>query len=248
MKKYKKHILIVCLLLLLGILFLAVGTSAQSSRWKTPEPSAVSRPSASSGAGRNTGRTLEADAGSLHIGPIGSFAGIAHPGSPESDDSASNTDEGTDAGDGSGNTGISAGESGSFTPIVTGTITGSSGRGQETGSTVSSSPSSGTSSEAPVPAKPDPGSSSSQTPSSSGSSSSESSGSTENSGSGGIPSHHHHHHRTVAVTGVTLDKTSAYLEKPGGTVTLKATAAPEDTTQSKSVTWSSSDSTIAAVD
>ena len=247
MKKYKKHILIVCLLLLLGILFLVVGTSAQSSHWKTPEPSAILRPSASSGAGRNTGRTLEADAGSLHIGPIGSFAGIAHPGSSKFDDSVSNTGEGTDAGDNSGNAGIPAGGNGSFTPIVTGTITGSSGRGQETGGAVSSSPSSGTSSEAPVPAKPDPGSSSSQAPSSSGSSSAVSSGGTENSGSGGSPSHHHHH-RTVAITGVSLSQSSAYLEKPGNTVTLKATAAPENTTQSKYVTWSSSDNTIAAVD
>jgi uncharacterized protein YjdB len=261
MKKFKKHIFILILLLLIGVLCLSIGTSAESIPWLPlfgSSSSTHSLSSAAESAGTKSGdsfkvselNTADVDTRILHIAPINTSSGIAHVSNTADNNASSVPDsgEGVDAGDGSGNTGISAGESGSFTPIVTGTITGSSGRGQETGSTVSSSPSSGTSSEAPVPAKPDPGSSSSQTPSSSGSSSSESSGSTENSGSGGIPSHHHHHHRTVAVTGVTLDKTSAYLEKPGGTVTLKATAAPEDTTQSKSVTWSSSDSTIAAVD
>ena len=261
MKKFKKHIFILILLLLIGVLCLSIGTSAESIPWLPlfgSSSSTHSLSSAAESAGTKSGdsfkvselNTADVDTRILHIAPINTSSGIAHVSNTADNNASSVPDsgEGVDAGDGSGNTGISAGESGSFTPIVTGTITGSSGRGQETGSTVSSSPSSGTSSEAPVPAKPDPGSSSSQTPSSSGSSSSESSGSTENSGSGGIPSHHHHHHRTVAVTGVTLDKTSAYLEKPGDTVTLKATAAPEDTTQSKSVTWSSSDSTIAAVD
>ena len=50
----------------------------------------------------------------------------------------------------------------------------------------------------------------------------------------------------VAVTGVTLDKTSAEITV-GGTVTLKATVAPDNAAK-KDVEWSSSDSTIASVD
>jgi uncharacterized protein YjdB len=258
MKKFKKHIFILILLLLIGVLCLSIGTSAESIPWLPLFGSSSSThnlSSATESAGTKSGdsfkaselNTADVDTRILHIAPINTSSGIAHASNTAdgNTNSVSNTDDGTDAGDGSGTAGIPASKSGSFTPVVTGTITGSSGHEQETDESVSSS---GTSSEAPVPAKPDPGSSSGQAPSSSGSSSSASSGSTENSGSGGSPSHHHHHHRTVAITEVTLDKASAYLAKPGDTVTLKAAAAPENTTQSKSVTWSSSDNTIAAVD
>ncbi|MBR4748123.1 MAG: Ig-like domain-containing protein [Abditibacteriota bacterium] len=51
---------------------------------------------------------------------------------------------------------------------------------------------------------------------------------------------------TVAVTGVTLNKTSAKVET-GKTVTLTATIAPEDATN-KNVTWQSYDTSIATVD
>ncbi len=53
---------------------------------------------------------------------------------------------------------------------------------------------------------------------------------------------------TVAVTGVTLDKTSATLidDVRGGVLTLNATVAPADATD-KAVTWTSSDPTVAAV-
>lgn len=50
---------------------------------------------------------------------------------------------------------------------------------------------------------------------------------------------------TVAVTGVTLDKTTAELVV-GGTVTLTATVAPTTATD-KTVTWASSDATVASV-
>ena len=50
---------------------------------------------------------------------------------------------------------------------------------------------------------------------------------------------------TVAVTGVTLDKTSASL-KVDETVTLTATVSPSDATE-KTVTWSSSNSAVATV-
>ena len=49
----------------------------------------------------------------------------------------------------------------------------------------------------------------------------------------------------VAVTGVTLDKTTAELVV-GGTVTLTATVAPTTATD-KTVTWASSDATVASV-
>ena len=49
----------------------------------------------------------------------------------------------------------------------------------------------------------------------------------------------------VAVTGVTLDKTEAALNI-GETVTLAATVAPDDATD-KTVTWTSSDETVATV-
>jgi uncharacterized protein YjdB len=51
---------------------------------------------------------------------------------------------------------------------------------------------------------------------------------------------------TVAVTGVTLDKTTAEVEV-GKTVTLTATVAPENATN-KNVTWESSDETVATVE
>ena len=51
---------------------------------------------------------------------------------------------------------------------------------------------------------------------------------------------------TVAVTGVTLDKTTADVEV-GKTVTLTATVAPENATN-KNVTWASDDETIATVE
>ncbi len=50
----------------------------------------------------------------------------------------------------------------------------------------------------------------------------------------------------VAVTSVTLDKTEASV-KAGETVTLTATVAPENATN-KTVTWASTDTTIATVD
>ncbi len=50
---------------------------------------------------------------------------------------------------------------------------------------------------------------------------------------------------SVAVTGVTLNKTSAKVEK-GKTITLTATVAPEDATN-QAVTWSSYDTSIATV-
>lgn len=50
----------------------------------------------------------------------------------------------------------------------------------------------------------------------------------------------------VAVTGVTLDKTSASLTV-GGTETLTATVNPDDATD-KTVTWKSSDESVATVD
>ncbi len=51
--------------------------------------------------------------------------------------------------------------------------------------------------------------------------------------------------QAIAVTGVSLDKTSATI-KIGSSTTLKATVTPADATN-KEVTWSSSDATIAAV-
>ena len=51
----------------------------------------------------------------------------------------------------------------------------------------------------------------------------------------------------VAVTGVTLDKTSLELAAGGDTTTLTATVAPTDATD-KTVTWSSSDDNVATVD
>lgn len=50
----------------------------------------------------------------------------------------------------------------------------------------------------------------------------------------------------VAVTGVTLDKTTAELTVGEGTVTLAATVAPADAAN-KTVTWTSSDETVATV-
>ncbi len=50
----------------------------------------------------------------------------------------------------------------------------------------------------------------------------------------------------VVPTGITLEKTALSMEK-GGTVTLKATVTPENA-EDKTVTWSSSDETIAKVD
>lgn len=51
--------------------------------------------------------------------------------------------------------------------------------------------------------------------------------------------------QAIAVTGVSLDKTSATI-KIGSSTTLKATVTPDNATN-KEVTWSSSDATIAAV-
>ena len=51
---------------------------------------------------------------------------------------------------------------------------------------------------------------------------------------------------TVAVTGVTLDKTTANMTVGGGTLTLTATVSPSDATN-KGVTWSSDHSEIAEV-
>ena len=51
---------------------------------------------------------------------------------------------------------------------------------------------------------------------------------------------------TVAVTGITLDKTSAEMTVGGETLTLTATVAPDDAAD-KTVTWTSSDETVATV-
>ena len=52
--------------------------------------------------------------------------------------------------------------------------------------------------------------------------------------------------KTVAVTGISLDKTQAGMEV-GDTLTLQATVTPANATD-KTVTWSSSDASVAAVD
>ena len=51
---------------------------------------------------------------------------------------------------------------------------------------------------------------------------------------------------TVAVTGVTLDQNEAQMTVGGETLTLTATVAPDDATD-KTVTWTSSDPTVATV-
>lgn len=53
--------------------------------------------------------------------------------------------------------------------------------------------------------------------------------------------------KTIAITSVTLNKTTATVEE-GETLQLTATVNPETTTEDKTVTWSSSDDTIATVD
>ncbi|MCM1055919.1 MAG: Ig-like domain-containing protein [Bacteroides sp.] len=53
--------------------------------------------------------------------------------------------------------------------------------------------------------------------------------------------------KTIAITEVVLDKTTASVEE-GETVQLTATVKPEDTTEDKTVTWESSDGTVATVD
>lgn len=52
--------------------------------------------------------------------------------------------------------------------------------------------------------------------------------------------------KVIAITGVTLDKETASVEE-GKTVTLTPTVAPADTTEDKTVTWKSSDETVATV-
>ena len=52
--------------------------------------------------------------------------------------------------------------------------------------------------------------------------------------------------KVIAITGVTLDKTTATVEE-GKTVTLTAIVVPADTTEDKTVTWKSSDETVATV-
>jgi hypothetical protein len=51
---------------------------------------------------------------------------------------------------------------------------------------------------------------------------------------------------TVAVTGITLDKTEASMIVGGETLTLTATVAPDDATD-KTVTWTTSDASVATV-
>lgn len=53
--------------------------------------------------------------------------------------------------------------------------------------------------------------------------------------------------KTIAITGITLDKETAELTE-GETVDLVATVVPDDTTEDKTVTWSSSDETVATVE
>ena len=59
-----------------------------------------------------------------------------------------------------------------------------------------------------------------------------------------VPSTHHH---TVSITEVTLDKADLDLIK-GDSATLTATIVPTNTTQDKTITWSSSDPAVATVD
>lgn len=53
--------------------------------------------------------------------------------------------------------------------------------------------------------------------------------------------------KTIAITSVTLDKTEATVEE-GADVQLTATVNPSDTTEDKTVAWTSSDETVATVD
>ncbi len=265
MKKYKKHILIVCLLLLFGIGFLTLSVHAASTfSWLKGTDSGQSQSQSVKGHSK-TARITGKEAGNILLSPI---AGSFLPGSTS----------GNSAAGGSGSTGAKAAavDEGPLEPSLTETISGGatdfSGSGSGCNSIDGSA--SGTSSEAPKPSGSGSGSSGKSSGSSginsspsgnssgssgnnsgnssgttgSGSSSGSTSSSGSSSGSSGSRRHHHDHgSSTVCISKVTLDKSDLALKK-GETAALTATVSPSNTTQDKNIVWSSSNTAIATVD
>ncbi len=234
MKKVRNHFLVLFGLLLLGILTLSVGTSAKAFQLLN-----LSSPTGSqsvSDSSSNNGKQSNAeDIGNLQITPISSSSTISH-----SDESSGTGDE-----EDSKNEGDSAVVS-SIQTIQPMKVTASSLNAEKPSSTssssdVTSSDSSSESSSDSTGSAPSSGDADSSQESGDTSSDTEKDSPSDNSGNSS-------NRRTVAITGVTLDKPTLYFPTAGKTSALTATVSPANTTQSKNITWSSADDTIAAVD
>jgi uncharacterized protein YjdB len=225
MKKLRNHIAVVCGLLIFGIVFLSFTVNAVSTffPWLSPEGSSEQDTSSMSSAEETTSQD-----GLMTYQYTEKVKTV-------DDDSTENTvglDE-TSAAQGTNN------EEKAVTDTDADGLYDNSSLDEtitEPISVIQSQPdsgvSSGTSSESLEPFESDSSSSdtSSQTPEPSSESSSS-----------------HHHHRSVSITEVTLNQTELQLVK-GDITALTATVTPSNTTQSKTITWSSSDESVATVD
>ncbi|QNK41550.1 Ig-like domain-containing protein [Caproicibacter fermentans] len=238
MKKLRNHILILCGLLIFGIVFLSLTVNAASSVLPWLSPGGTSKPSSESAAKDTlfSGGTISAqydeDAGSVYIAPIGTFPGIgSSSGSPGTADGTGTVS--IDGGNTSGSSAIKAGTSQAVISIQPVSVTDSASDAKSSASSAAPA-SSGSDSLDPSGQTPTNSSDSDPSSSSPGRSSDDSDGSS-------------HHHRSVSITGVGLDHSDLKLVK-GASTALAATITPSNTTQSKTIVWSSSDKSVATVD
>jgi uncharacterized protein YjdB len=246
MKKLRNHIAVVCGLLIFGIVFLSLTVNAVSTffPWLSPESSSEQGTSSMSSAEETASQDglmayqYTEKAGTVDDDSMENTAGLDETAAAQSTTNEAKVVTDTDTDGLYGNSSLDE------------TIT-------EPISVIQSQPdsgvSSGTSSESLEPFESDSGSSdtSSQVPEAfteNDTTNDMPSSPTENvssnsSGSDGSS----HHHRSVSITGVTLNQTELQLVK-GDITALTATVTPSNTTQSKTITWSSSDESVATVD
>jgi len=252
-KKQKKHVLFLCLLLFLGVFLIGTTGGAYAKLIGLPTDNETEN-SVKTEDTAGKGKTNNKNYISLFpVGKNGADKAISHT----SENQGENNTNSSVSSDDPEETSIQA-----YMPISTKQGSSTENRNPQTGThsgrpQTAASPN-GTSKSLESSSYPPSGtgstsSSGSTSSTSSGSgSSSTSSGSTStiSSSSGSSSSHHHSHHshHTVAITSVSLDKSTLYFPTVGGTATLKATVAPVNTTQGKSITWSSADESIAVVD
>lgn len=238
--------MIVCALLLFGIAFLTLSVNAASTfSWFASSGGGTAADTGPKGPTNNMTDypSHNMDTGNIVLSPIAghSITGKSRTFDSGFDNSNSGTSKFTDINEGP------------LEPSLVRTNRRNSLNLPDSGSIDASS--SGTSAEAPKDSGTNTGAGDSGSPASPGNSSSGSSSEAADSesSSASLSSGSHHHHkdsdddRSINISKITLNTNDLNLKK-GDSALLTATISPSNTTQSKTIAWSSSDKSVAIVD